>query len=321
MGEEKTGGWPGENFKPADKSLANVLDGRQGRFFVRVYDEETKLIDSQEFRYCSVLSEIRVNGEPYTQETVLPPPSDGHAPTTLQFVGTDGDLIHPVLNVINHYTTMAADGGITVDPNPNGDEIACSLKSDTGSVDVVIKLPRIWWRIKRDDGYTGNWRDTPLVMTRDEFRQHANAGAVMRLRLPPHIQRIHAGFGEDLDRSIPVVDGLSLKDFVDYAEIDSPLTEDALLRVQRDREIVLTLIRVTADFPPTGIDSLQKNHCARVKCASGGWRRGKGFSRGELRDVGFNHSDAVSLRIPIDKRRRSMHYTNIETLREVASNA
>ena len=321
MGKEKKGGWSGENFKPAEKSLADVLNGRQGRFFLRVYDEETKLMDSQEFRYCSVLSEILVNGEQYTQDMLLPPPSDGHAPTTLQFVGTDGNTIHPVLNKDNFYTTMGADGVITVDPNPNGDEIACSLKSNTGSVDVVIKLPRIWWRIGRDDGDTDDWRDTPTVMTRDEFRQHANAGVVMRLRLPLHIRRIHAGFGDDLARSIPIVDGLSLKDFVDYTEIDSPLTEDASLRVQCGGEMVLTLIWVTADLPPIQPDAPQKNLCARVKCASGGWRCGKGFSLSELRDAGFTHSDAVCLRIPIDKRRRSMHYTNIETLREVENDA
>ena len=212
-------------------------------------------------------------------------------------------------------------GVITVAPNPDGDEIACSLKSNTGTVDVVIKLPRIWWRIECDDGDTGEWRDTPLVMTRDEFRQHANTGAVIRLRLPPYIRRIHAGFGDGLDRSIPVVDGLSLEDFVDYAEIDSPLTEDSSLRVRLGGEIVLILIRVTADLPPTQPDVPQKNFCAHVKCASGGWRRGKGFSLSELRDAGFTHSDAVCLRIPIDKRRRSIHQTNIETLREVENDA
>ena len=321
MGEEKQGGWSGENFKPADKSLADVLNGREGRFFIRVYDEETKLIDSQEFRYCSVLSEIRVNGEQYTQDMVLPPLSDGHVPTTLQFVGADGNTIHPVLNKSNPYTIIGTNGVITVDSNPNGDEIDCSLKSNMGSVDVVIKLPRIWWRIEREDGDTGEWGDTPLVLTRDEFRQHANTGAVIRLRLPPYIRRIHAGFGDDLDRSIPVVDGLSLEDFVDYTEIDSPLTEDSSLRVQLGEKIVLILIRVTADLPPTQPDVPQKNFCAHVKCASGGWRRGKGFSLSELRYAGFTHSDAVCLRIPIDRRRRSIHQTNVETLREVEIDA
>ena len=110
MGEEKQGGWSGENFKLADKSLADVLNGREGRFFIRVYDEETKLIDSQEFRYCSVLSEIRVNGEQYNQHMVLSPPSDGHAPTRLQFVGIDENTIHPMLSQSNLYTTRGPDG-------------------------------------------------------------------------------------------------------------------------------------------------------------------------------------------------------------------
>ena len=320
VGEEKKDGWLGENFKPADKSLGGVMNRRQGRFFLRVYNEEI-MVDSGEFRYCKDLCEIRVNDQPYSRDMLLAPPSDGHSSISLHFVGTDGNTIHPVLEKNNPYAIIGANGVITVDPNPNGDEIDCSLKSNTGSVDVVIKLPRIWWRIERDDGDTDDWRDTPLVMTRDEFRQYANAGAVIRLRMPLHIRRIHAGFGDDLDRSIPVADGLPLADFVDYAEIDNPLTEDASLRVQLYGEMVLTLIRVTADLPPAKPDAQQKKFFARVKCASGGWRHGKGFSRGELRDAGLTHIGAARLRIPIDKRRHSMHHTNIDTLREVESNA
>lgn len=38
IGEEKKDGWKGENFKPTERSLPDVLKDRQGRFFVRVYD-------------------------------------------------------------------------------------------------------------------------------------------------------------------------------------------------------------------------------------------------------------------------------------------
>ena len=58
VGEERPGGWKSGNFNPADDSLEEVLDGRQGRFFVRVYNDEASLVDSEEFRYCSNLAEI-----------------------------------------------------------------------------------------------------------------------------------------------------------------------------------------------------------------------------------------------------------------------
>ncbi len=38
VGEEAHSGWEGQNFRPAEESLSDVLGRRQGRFFVRVYD-------------------------------------------------------------------------------------------------------------------------------------------------------------------------------------------------------------------------------------------------------------------------------------------
>ncbi len=48
----------------------------------------------------------------------------------------------------------------------------------------------------------------------------------------------------------------------------------------------------------------------------GGKRRfGKGFSREELRAVGLSFKEALALKIPIDKRRKTSHKENIETLK------
>ena len=93
-GEDSERVWKGANFKPVEESLAAVLNGRQGRFFIRVYDADTKLLDSGEFRYLRDLREIRINGEPYTANTLLAPPLAGHPPAKLQFVGAGDTTIH-----------------------------------------------------------------------------------------------------------------------------------------------------------------------------------------------------------------------------------
>ena len=72
------------------------MDDRQGRFFVRVYDD-ARLLDSGEFRYLRNLKEIRVNGEPYTEHTILVPASTGHPPTKVRFIGFDGATVRPIL--------------------------------------------------------------------------------------------------------------------------------------------------------------------------------------------------------------------------------
>jgi large subunit ribosomal protein L13e len=42
---------------------------------------------------------------------------------------------------------------------------------------------------------------------------------------------------------------------------------------------------------------------------------GRGFSKGELEAVGLDFKKALNLGIPVDKRRKTAHNWNIETLR------
>ena len=44
-------------------------------------------------------------------------------------------------------------------------------------------------------------------------------------------------------------------------------------------------------------------------------RKGKGFSREELREVGLSFSEALKRKIPIDTRRSTKHEENVEMLR------
>ncbi len=56
-----------------------------------------------------------------------------------------------------------------------------------------------------------------------------------------------------------------------------------------------------------------------VRDARGVWRPGKGFSRGELREVGLSLADASSLHIRYDKRRRNTHPVNVASLEQAKS--
>jgi len=48
----------------------------------------------------------------------------------------------------------------------------------------------------------------------------------------------------------------------------------------------------------------------------GGKKRfGKGFSKEELKAVGLSFKEALALKIPIDKRRRTSHKENIDALK------
>jgi len=45
-------------------------------------------------------------------------------------------------------------------------------------------------------------------------------------------------------------------------------------------------------------------------------RKGKGFSREELKKVGLDFTSALRLGIPVDKRRKSIHEENVKLLEE-----
>ena len=52
-----------------------------------------------------------------------------------------------------------------------------------------------------------------------------------------------------------------------------------------------------------------------VQKKNGRMREGKGFSRGELREVGIDFKQALRLKIPIDLRRKTKHEENVKILK------
>jgi len=48
----------------------------------------------------------------------------------------------------------------------------------------------------------------------------------------------------------------------------------------------------------------------------GGTKEGRGFSRGELREVGVDLKQALKLGMPIDLRRKTKHEENVKALKQ-----
>ena len=251
VGEETEHGW-GQSFLPDAQSLPEVLGGREGRFFLRVYDSEARLLDSTAFRCVRNLLRIRVNGTDYSQDLVVVPTSSGHSPTEVRFVGADGSTIAPILPT-EALQAAAPSGALVVPPNPDADHISCTLATDASGVVIVLDLPRIWWRLEHGRPGPGEWRDTPIIMTRQEFREHAHSNVSMAL-LSRRFGSVRAGFDdepaqpyrrliEDDQIAIP------LAHFVDHEQIDRRLNEDAHFNVEWAKEIV-PLIVISADPVP-----------------------------------------------------------------------
>ena len=200
-----------------------------------------------------------MNGEPYSEDTLLVPTATGHPPTTVRFIGPDGAPVHATLPP-GAVPVEDGMGGVIAEPQPDADEISCALDAGGGRVDIALRLPRIWWRLERERAESdGEVRSTPFQMTRHEFRELADSNAALRLRLPKRITSALVGFGDEPGRKYTKKDDevvLPLAHFVDYSHIDHRLTEDAPFNVRLDqsndrgRREPLTLIRIPADPPP-----------------------------------------------------------------------
>ena len=148
VGEEHPGIWA-ENFNPNEKNLEEVLNHRQGHFFIRIFDEKTIRQDSIEFRYLRDIRKILIDGKPYIQGTILPPDlSKGYSLAKLQFVDVDSQNIRPSVKNDNPYATVNTEGAVLVDPHPDADQVVCSFLCDKNPVDIRVDLPRIWWRLE-----------------------------------------------------------------------------------------------------------------------------------------------------------------------------
>ena len=182
VGEERPGGWKGQNFLANVESLAKVLGARTGRFFLRTYRVgSTALADSIAFRYWPDLREIKVDGQPFRDDLVLIPPADGTKSTTVQLVGEHGPLVPEILS--KSYARLNR-GAVVVDATRAGDEVR--LRDAKQQVNVVVRLPRIWWRLAR----SAAWVDRPIEITRTEFRRPEEGLEVL---IPVGTQRLSVG--------------------------------------------------------------------------------------------------------------------------------
>ena len=324
VGEEAEAGW-GANFKPREKSLPEVLGNRNGWFFLRAYNNDVKLIDSISFRYLRDLRQIRINGEEYTQDMILVPPPSGYPLTKIGFVGADETTLSPYLPQ-ESICTVTPSNLLEIPPSSEADSIMCILESSEGSVNVKLNLPRIWWQIQSDHADPNQWCDTPLTMTRKEFRQHAKANAKIFLS-SQQFQSVYAGIDEDLEQKYRQPE-IPLKHFTDYRQIANELKVDACFNVKWNEEI-FPVIHICADTalpspslptpspPPTPLNYRPLVRVRRSRCARCEWQDGKGFSLGELQEVGLTVSEARSRSIPFDSRRRSLHSINVVEIRRI----
>ena len=133
-----------------------------------------------------------MNGEKFLQELVLIPPRGGHGDAVVRLLGRDGPLVptREVLSPREHYRIDR--DSVRVHPTPEADGLQLLLRDGEDEMNVVVHLPRIWWRF----GATGPWTDRPIQVSRTKFRTSREKLTVL---VPPCIKSLMVGFeGKDL---------------------------------------------------------------------------------------------------------------------------
>ena len=292
VGEESRDGWLGVNFKPSESDLASVLRGRQGHFFVRVYNSE-RMLNGIQFRYLRDLREIHLNGEPYSDSALLIPPPGGHDTTEVRFVGIDGSKTRLSLNSPMPHAKQKG-SSLFVDPHPEGDCVSCMLDSGTGSVGIELRLPRVWWRLERCATEQTEWRDTPFEIVRNKFIELAHEGWSVRMLLPSRIKSAHFGFNDQrkLEHQLGSNHGaLMLDEFVDNKCIAEIQYANRSFEAEVDRTSI-TLIRIAADPVPKIVSfsrrpkSIDKGRCATLNWETRNAESGGVFIEPEIGAVG-----------------------------------
>ena len=261
VGEEGKQGW-GESFAlDGERSLADVLDGREGRFFVRVYREGTGMeADSVQFRYLGDLREIRMKGEAYAADTVLLPTTRGNAAVDVRIVAAERTGV-AVTGATDGTREFEVDAGTVVCPaDPEARQLRFRVAGTRGDVDVVVGLPRMWWRLATPGESPEPWRDQAQTMTREEFRTLGLAGAEIWVDVPERVPRVGVGFDDEGGMNYRArKDGprrccaVPLAHYLDHMEIDQRLFRDAALGA-RLGEAAVDLIGITADPLPRIVD-------------------------------------------------------------------
>ena len=256
LGEERPGGWRGQNFRVADQTMPEVLSGRRGRFFVRTYRPgQTRLDSATPFRYWPDLKEIRIDGRPFCWSLVLIPSSTGHGHTVVRLVDDSGNALGPEV-VTPRGLSMKSDGGISVPPRADFDDLRLRLHEDGWQADVAVALPRVWWRLMKTAD--APWTDRPMSMRRAEFLR--SAGSVLQVLTPSAIEMVSVGIGREFDQRLRSTTchvappskrcwEISLANFVDHAAVRREGTGSCQVYIRVGTDEV-SLLRVTEDPRP-----------------------------------------------------------------------
>ncbi len=173
-----------------------LADRGGGRYTLLFYDRDWGLLDSFDFRFLKGLHGIRVEPE---EPVVLPGP-EGHQPARITFQHEEDCCIEPLTEFLNSIEIRGEpmQTEVVLPPAPDLDQTYWRVLRGDASMDLVIRIPRIWWALAREETEpkASDWQAEVLSLSREDFA--AVSDRALWLRLPRGVRRVRCGFPGDL---------------------------------------------------------------------------------------------------------------------------
>lgn len=221
---------------------------RVGWYFIRLYDENGRLIDSQSFRYLSGVAKV--------EATV---PGLRACKVYLKFLHSNE------INIAVSHPSQRRVTNQRLSPNLESSiyEIECKPESPTGvfqisskgnSVSLTFDIDRIWWRLDKDslldeDAVEQDWRADPIEVEASAFAPMSEAELL--IRLPRRDPKGHAfiGFGPVTrhrltSRTSLGIVRVALNEFSDAPELKLPGTRELGLWIGAVQSETAPILRI-----------------------------------------------------------------------------
>lgn len=171
-----------------------------GWFFMRLYDQDDRLIESLDFRFSPKLRSIMVRADPAI------PGAEGHKFALIDILHDDGVEVTPVVESPQSALPVArtsTESRIEIPPSPCFDRTRWLIKErDSAGVVVCLDVDRVWWALWDEQAQISEsrWTDRPLILTHEDLA--ASSRKVLCVRLPPSWRAKEVRVGVEMVRSL-----------------------------------------------------------------------------------------------------------------------
>lgn len=299
--------------------LPSELPCECGEFQLDICEQNGNSVETLFFRY---IPSLQLN---YPKELIIPVPDKGHKTETIELIlpKHDDSEIKLIESSVEIKTTTQ---GFKIDLPPEEDTLHFSIsikdKPET-KTNLKITVPRLKWKTSKQI----NWIDKPLHVKRDELIP----GEDLYLCINPNSINKYdiLAILESNDQKLQESKFVRKKEFYNLLlnQFYDTIKENKgriilIIKIIREKDISnsIPVINFPEILIPESISpKLRMNIKPLAKCPKcpRGVRKGKGFSSQELIKAGIRTEDIKQFNLPLDKRRKSIHNQNIETLKSL----